>query len=365
MTIRKSVPSTVPTSKSVSRRSVVNVLVKSSAVAVAAVIPSAAIASGNVDGPSALPAQADSELLQLGIRLTRANRQIEALSAKPDLPDEEMTEALKDLAALMLPIFSCTATTRDGLAVQAAAAVSACREIWDYGDGDFNGDGTSLEVERPFIEAVCRFTGVEHPTLNGLAVPAVGAAVPAAHGKAAMVRRAEEIVEIFSDRYIREGWNENFDKERAAEFLENVRRIDIAAEDIEHEQKILAWAKDHGVSLDWLLNGDPSGMICYHAKYVAPPRNVPDEVAQIADNMLGEYDRLGTLGRNIEPEDWETYDSLDKQLWKTPAKSIDGVIAKARVLDQRYRLEGKPHSILKKHLVWRIVDDVLALGVQS
>jgi hypothetical protein len=100
--------------------------------------------------------------------------------------------------------------------------------------------------------------------LPALAVPAaaIAATTPADFDKAAIIRRAEELVEIFSTRYIREGWHENFDKARAAEFLENVRRFDMAAQDTEHEAKIFDWAIDHGVSLDWLIFGDPSSMIC-------------------------------------------------------------------------------------------------------
>jgi hypothetical protein len=90
-----------------------------------------------------------------------------------------------------------------------------------------------------------------------------------------------------------------------------------------------------------------------------------DKVVEIADKMLVEYEHLGTLDRDIEAEDWETYEALDDQLWETPAQSMDGVIAKARVLDQRFRCEGEPHSVLHVSLAWQIVDDLLALGVQS
>jgi hypothetical protein len=92
-----------------------------------------------------------------------------------------------------------------------------------------------------------------------------------------MIRRAEELVEIFSTRYIRDGWHENFDKARAAEFLEAVRSFNIAAQDAEHEAKIFAWTQDHGVSLDWLLDGDHKVLIAYHASHAAPPPK-PDPI---------------------------------------------------------------------------------------
>jgi hypothetical protein len=57
-----------------------------------------------------------------------------------------------------------------------------------------------------------------------------------------------------------------------------VGRFDIAAEDEEHEGKILAWAKDRGVSLDWLLCGDHAGLIAFRAARTAPPRNETDPI---------------------------------------------------------------------------------------
>jgi hypothetical protein len=75
----------------------------------------------------------------------------------------------------MPPIFAHTATTLDGLAVQAAAATLACADLWDCHDP---ADEAGLDVERQFIEAVCRYTGVAHPAINrewAKAMPADGA----------------------------------------------------------------------------------------------------------------------------------------------------------------------------------------------
>jgi hypothetical protein len=88
-----------------------------------------------------------------------------------------------------------------------------------------------------------------------------------------------------------------------------------------------------------------------------------DELVQLANQMCAAYDRLGTLGRNIEESDWELYDSLGEQLWETPANSISGVIAKARVVDQFCRIDGEPHSTTDR--LWDVIDDLLAMGVQS
>ena len=115
---------------------------------------------------SALPSSPDVELQQLGVRLLKENRNFDALCADPNPDDKEVYEASGRIAALMPPIFSRTATTRDGLAVQAAAAAIACRELWD-GVGDWStAEHPSWQVERPFIEAVCRYTGVAHPAVT-------------------------------------------------------------------------------------------------------------------------------------------------------------------------------------------------------
>jgi hypothetical protein len=90
----------------------------------------------------------------------------------------------------------------------------------------------------------------------------------------------------------------------------------------------------------------------------------PDsKIVQIADRMIVEYDRLGTLDRDIEVSDCELYDALNEELWATPSSSIDGLIAKARILDKTCRYKGQPHS--ESSHFWDLIDNLLALGVQS
>jgi hypothetical protein len=106
--------------------------------------------------------------------------------------------------------------------------------------------------------------------------------------------RAEQIVDVSSNCYIREGWHENFDTARAAEFLDDAHRFDMAAGDTDHEAKMMAWAHDHGVSLDWLLMGDEKPLLTYRATHAAPPRNVSDPIfAAIAPNQPAS----GALGK--------------------------------------------------------------------
>jgi hypothetical protein len=99
--------------------------------------------------------------------------------------------------------------------------------------------------------------------LPALAVPVM--ALPKGRrgfDRAAMIQRAEQLVEILSTCYVREGWHESLDRNRAAKFLENVRRHKLSAEDTDLETEIMNWVFDHGQSLDWLLVGDPRGLIC-------------------------------------------------------------------------------------------------------
>lgn len=84
--------------------------------------------------------------------------------------------------------------------------------------------------------------------------------------RAACIARAEHIVSVLGDCYIRKGWHECFDRERAARFLENVRTFD------EHDGadprfvEILEWMSDHDQCLDWLFMGKIRGMVVRRAE---------------------------------------------------------------------------------------------------
>ena len=79
--------------------------------------------------------------------------------------------------------------------------------------------------------------------------------------KEAVIARAQQIVEVLSNRFVCDGWHEHFDQQRAAEFLDAVRREDWSADD-PSQCVITSWIRDHGQSLDWLYRGDPGGLIC-------------------------------------------------------------------------------------------------------
>ena len=96
---------------------------------------------------------------------------------------------------------------------------------------------------------------------------------------------------------------------------------------------------------------------------VALPVEPDQALSRLADQICAEHDRIGTLGRDIDPSDRELYNSLDAELWETPATSINDLAAKARVLDQNLRTDGIAHSENDK--VWDLIDELLAMAVQS
>ena len=108
---------------------------------------------------SASPAGADIELLQLGVRLLKVHRALDALEADPLSTDEAWEQQLNEQAELVLAILRLTATTREGVTVQAAAAIRACGELWH----ESTEDGGPFDAERPFLEAIARYCGITAP----------------------------------------------------------------------------------------------------------------------------------------------------------------------------------------------------------
>jgi hypothetical protein len=79
------------------------------------------------------------------------------------------------------------------------------------------------------------------------------------------------------------------------------------------------------------------------------------------------YDLWNKLGEAIEqnggnaPEDienaiWDRVSDIEEAMFKTPAQSVSGVIAKACVLDRLCRDNGKIHSKIKRQHAWSIID---------
>src|ERR1700739_1534633 len=83
----------------------------------------------------ALPVGADAELLQLGAQLMAIERRIKDLDRRVEnLPDDHTDDdmnALLDVRCDVVPkILALTATTRAGVAVQVAACIAGCEDIW-------------------------------------------------------------------------------------------------------------------------------------------------------------------------------------------------------------------------------------------
>lgn len=83
---------------------------------------------------------------------------------------------------------------------------------------------------------------------------------------AASVARAEQIVELLTACYVREGWK--IDAAAAKRTLAYVRRYAKDGSDPDDGRAAaINFFRSHGQSLDWVLAGDIRGMICGLAKH--------------------------------------------------------------------------------------------------
>jgi hypothetical protein len=138
-----------------------------------------------------------------------------------------------------------------------------------------------------------------------LAVPAIAGATPSRlDDRAAIVARAEEVLDVLSTRFIRDGWHDSFDKDRAASFLHAIRHMDLQAEEVDHhERQVQDWIIDHGQSFEWIFLGYPSGMICFSAGTPSwhaglPSSNQPDPIFAALTKHREAYN--GTVSQAID-----------------------------------------------------------------
>jgi hypothetical protein len=82
-------------------------------------------------------------------------------------------------------------------------------------------------------------------------------------GKEATIARARQIVDVLGSRHVRDGWR--FDEVRAAQFLDAVHECLDGDQAALHA--VALWMKAHGQSMDWLFEGDASGLICKAAAH--------------------------------------------------------------------------------------------------
>jgi hypothetical protein len=94
-------------------------------------------------------------------------------------------------------------------------------------------------------------------------LPSEAAAAPAIDSLEAMVARAQQLVEVLGNSYVREGWK--LDTARAAQFVECVRTFDENDGECPKFVMVLDWLHDHGQSIDWLATGDIGSLIARQA----------------------------------------------------------------------------------------------------
>jgi hypothetical protein len=83
----------------------------------------------------------------------------------------------------------------------------------------------------------------------------------------AILARLEHVLDLLRTRHICDGWKlDETDAERVLQFFRASLRYGQAHEDQPgHDDEwmfVISWARDHGISFDWLLCGDPDSMIC-------------------------------------------------------------------------------------------------------
>jgi hypothetical protein len=108
----------------------------------------------------------------------------------------------------------------------------------------------------------------------------------------AALERAQYVVECLRTRFVREGWHENFDKEGAERTLRCILGQVEGKQYYQREfEAAIKWLLDHGQSIDWILRGDPGGMICQCAHHSSrgqqleprpEPRAEPGALEQLA-----------------------------------------------------------------------------------
>jgi len=110
-----------------------------------------------------------------------------------------------------------------------------------------------------------------------VAAPSIAeAASPDRSSAAAMLQRAEHVIEALRTRHVCDGWS--IDDAAAEQALAFFRKavVDPGAEDDASFEAMNRFCASHGQSLDWIIRGDPSGMICGLAARSARARSASD-----------------------------------------------------------------------------------------
>jgi hypothetical protein len=138
-------------------------------------------------------------------------------------------------------------------------------------------------------------------------LPTEAAATPAIDSPEATVARAQQLVEILGNCYIREGWK--LDGDRAAKFVENVRTFDEHDGECPKFRMVLDWMHDHGQSLDWLFTGDIGGIIATQTALKAPGGTPIDaELIALGERLKeasAKADRLSEPAHRLHDACWK------------------------------------------------------------
>jgi hypothetical protein len=103
--------------------------------------------------------------------------------------------------------------------------------------------------------------------------------------------RMEYIIDTLATYVVAEGWHESWESgpmpKRAADVMAYFRaRAGGARENVAQEEKVNAFIKDCGQSLDWIFDGDVRGMICRAAGAKAMvTREKVQEIASEIDDL--------------------------------------------------------------------------------
>jgi hypothetical protein len=71
----------------------------------------------------------------------------------------------------------------------------------------------------------------------------------------------------------------------------------------------------------------------------------------------------GNAPEDIESATWDRVGEIEEEMFNIPARSVSGVVAKARVVHRLLRDNGQIHSKIKRQHAWSIIDDLLAMEV--
>jgi len=105
----------------------------------------------------------------------------------------------------------------------------------------------------------------------------------------AILARVEEIIDLLRTRHIRDGWK--MDEEGATRALAYFRRhvdgprVKDEDEDTSQYYQAVEFFRSHGQSLDWIHDGNPSGMICtlaFHSQQANASAEPQDDAALLA-----------------------------------------------------------------------------------